>query len=586
MALVLICSPMLWACGTSAEAISPGNTYNPFPACEYTHKDIKPGEGVNLRIPMRDCVRLSTNVYAPAEQAETYPVVLIRTPYGKGNVGNFEVGPATLFTAAGFVTIVQDTRGRHESEGNHIVLVDEPFDTADTLAWLEQQAWFDGRVGVWGASYLGLSAIAAAVLRPDLVDAIHVSIMGSDWYKLASDHGVVRADGVRFAVATATSDDLNGLFDADSAIAREIRDFPLSEAAFRADATLANELVDLFIGHTERDLFWQELLDRDAFHQTDVPVHMMTGWFDFQWRNQVKDYMAIAGRRNAEDIYLHIGPWNHLLGYRDAHDYPFENYAPAFAGLLESIVFMERYVAGKDTFQNRPPVKYYDGGTGLWNEAQYLFPRNTVDWVLYPQGSTDGSCPHRLLATQGPAETTAYTYNPREQFEMPGSMTLFEGEMTFETEWCGRTDGVVFETEALTAPVEIAGEISLELTIRTDVVDTPFVGRLSLVDTDGTVYNMREGVMLLSHRDGDDKLAAYTPHMDVDLTVPITALRWTLKPGQKLRVGIASSNWPLLVPHPNTSGDWVKEANPVIARQTVLLGAGSRTRVRVPVVER
>lgn len=569
---------------TSEEAEPTGAEFNPFPNCSYEHKELMNDQGINVMIPMRDCVHLSTNVHTPTEKQSTYPVILVRTPYGKSDIQSLAINIETLFVTAGFVTIIQDTRGRYDSEGEHIVLVDEPDDTYDTLAWIEKQPWFDGRIGIWGASYLAMSAIAGAVLRPDMVDAVVVAIMGSDFYTLASDHGLVRADGVRFATNMATDHSGSGLHD-EGGITEYAQKFPLSDADVNAGLGRL-PVNELFINHTVRDQFWDDILDYEAFRKTELPIYMLTGWFDFQWRSQVNDYNAIYANRKGKDHYLNVGPWPHLLGFEDVHDFDFQQEYAAVQGLIDSAVFMKRYVKGEDVFKDTAPVIWYDGGAGEWHEERSLWPAETTEFNLYPAAATAVlGCPGRLLSAAAPAETTSFTYDPYEPFFMPGTMTLFEADVEKEAKWCGRSDSVVFESELFTDPIQIAGAISVDLEISTNVEDTPFVARLSLVDVDGRIYNLREGVMLLSHREGDVRPLPYTPATKTSLTVSLPPLRWTLQPGQKIRIGIASSAWPLVTPHPNVAGDWVRATEAVTADQTVYLGQGSKTVVRLEVAK-
>src|SRR6202521_939378 len=123
---------------------------------------------LQVPIPMRDGVRLSANVFLPSEHARV-PAILVRTPYGKG----LDITPNyQAFVEHGYAVVVEDVRGRYESEGAFQPLRQEPADGDDTLNWIARQSWSDGKIGMIGGSYRGIVQWKAAVLNNPHLKAI------------------------------------------------------------------------------------------------------------------------------------------------------------------------------------------------------------------------------------------------------------------------------------------------------------------------------------------------------------------------------------------------------------------------------
>jgi len=160
----------------------------------------------NVLLPMRDGVKLSTDIYRPARNGGAlegkFPVLLERTPYGK--VNGTMTGTAHYFVSRGYVVVVQDVRGRYQSEGRWRPIVDDPNDGSDTAAWIGQQSWSDGGIGTMGTSYGGATQHALAIGNAPHVKAMiprnamsdfgrygvrHNGAFELRWLNWGTDHG-------------------------------------------------------------------------------------------------------------------------------------------------------------------------------------------------------------------------------------------------------------------------------------------------------------------------------------------------------------------------------------------------------------
>lgn len=575
--LVLSLSLLAAACATEPELAR-----HPCPS-PYVEAD--PGRTAIVRLPMRDCATLVTSVHFP-EGAGPWPVILVRTPYGRGEEGMMPIDGAKLqFVPRGYVVVSQDVRGRFGSDGEFTVWQYEGVDGADTLAWIERQPWFNGRVGVWGASYIGFTALAAATARPDLVQAIVVQVTQSDFYRAAYEHGLIRADTSGSWLLGMRERDSFSLVD-EATRERAVLEFPLTEGDLRTVGP--QTLDDDFLVHGTSDDWYRIALGPSDFRALDTPMYMAGGWFDFMVAGQLADWDALVERRDGRDLQLVLGPWTHVMG--SATPMNFRSPTAATSGSTSDVrpIFRPlpaRRRPGRSRSDARALVRR---GLGAWREGGRIWPAEAreVVWNAAEATGAVGCAPEGTLSpSPATRETTAdWSYDPHEAIRLNGGQLIDFGlwGMRREIDWCAEA-AAVFETAPLAESLEIAGAIAVDLRVASDAPDTAFFARLYLVDNDGVAYNLREGASLLSHREGDAAKVSYTPGQRVTLTIPMAPLRWTLQPGQRLGLAVASSGYPLIVPHTNVAGpDWVAVRDPEPAQQTLIAGRGAEaTRLRI-----
>ncbi len=311
----------------------------------------------NVMAPMRDGVKLATNLFLPDDEAAApWPVIAIRTPYDK------EMMPLGLdhMTGEGYVVAVQDVRGRYRSQGAFQPLAQETDDGVDFIAWLCEQTWCDGKVGMASGSYVGATQWLTAVGRPEGLRMASPMITGSvfDGFGFYA-RGVVQLDifllwhasladeenrrrGIDYADAHVELKDMRkaveklmpliiqsmsaepssseaatlqqALMDLQQTIAQKSENYlslPLHEAASQL-ATYAPWLHDWLrhIDDPEAD-FWQAMNWADKRDQVSIPMLHLAGWHDLFIRGQLKDFAALSARENA--------PFQKLIVSPDAH---------------------------------------------------------------------------------------------------------------------------------------------------------------------------------------------------------------------------------------------------------------------------
>ena len=162
----------------------------------------------SVMVPMRDGVKLSTDLYFPNGPTDELPVILIRTPYNKNlwrgsgaPIYGWSQGdsPAYKFAGQGYVTAVQDVRGRFESEGDYTISTPDAEDGYDASEWIASQSWSNGKVGTYGCSYVGDVQVMQARLRNPHLAAMIPQAAGSSIPRRA--FGVENGGAIELAAA-------------------------------------------------------------------------------------------------------------------------------------------------------------------------------------------------------------------------------------------------------------------------------------------------------------------------------------------------------------------------------------------------
>lgn len=500
--------------------------------------DVVRQEGI--MVPMRDGVRLATDVYLPArdgaEMAGPWPVILERTPYGKQRPSRSERSlaepdrakerweVAEIFVERGYVVVYQDVRGRYDSEGEYRKYLDDAADGYDTCAWILEQPWCDGRIGTKGLSYAAHTQGALASAGAPGVAAMFLDSGGfSNAYQ-----GGIRQGGT-FELKQATWAYRNAL------VAPEITADPERKAAMEAvdihrwfrempwrpghsPVSLAPDYEAYLFEqwtHGVFDDYWKQPgIYAVGYHDDwpDAPMVHMSSWFDPYPRTATENYMGLAARKRGP-VRLILGPWTHgdrSLTYAGDVDFGPE---AALDGQLARdfwelrVRWFDHWLRGVDNGVDREPtVRYFvmGGGSGSrnaegrmdhggrWKTADDWPVPEAVDTPYYLHA--DGS----LAPTEPTVEDASLTYRFDPEDPVPsiggtitsgapimegGAYDQREGEDFFgSTEphrpLAERPDVLVFQTESLAEDVEVTGPLVVRLWISSDCPDTDFTAKL------------------------------------------------------------------------------------------------------------
>ena len=327
---------------------------------------------LHVLVPMRDGVRLAANVFLPSEPRRL-PVILERTPYGKGAdiTPNYQ-----FFVDHGYAVVVEDVRGRYESEGTFQPLRQEPSDGDDTLNWIARQPWSDGKIGMIGGSYRGIVQWKVAVLNNPHLKAIFPVVSGYDDYRdrFYSTGGAMKL-GHRLEWM---SENLQAPgYHPD--FGKFVLHLPLRTSDVAATGW-TSEMYREAIAHPSFDSFWRAISIKQQIQKVRIPVFSVGGWYDNYVQSDLEAYAALHKSSGLNRIL--VGPWPHNM----SAPFPDTSFGPDSAQpiRLMQLEWFNQWLMGKDTpLLSQPPVKIFVMGANKWLDAHEWPPEQSRPTKLF-----------------------------------------------------------------------------------------------------------------------------------------------------------------------------------------------------------
>ena len=563
----------------------------------------------DVSIPMRDGVALVADVYRPAEGR--WPVLVQRSPYGRIPFpDNFvSLNPVTA-AAKGFAVIVQDVRGRGGSGGDF-----EPFmefdDGFDTVQWAAEQPWSTGRVGAFGASYMGATTMQMAASGPPALQAFAALQASSDYYEgrsywggalelgalLSTNLGVMAIGSLprvfpdpRVPRARVMRASLRRVLDE---LATLPVTFPLRDRLDDGSGVLET-LTPWFpqwLDHDAPGEYWEaRSIEKryDRIHSAGVHV---TSWYDAMLPGTLANFTALraAGRTPQRLI---VGPWFHyaLRGFSiDAVRVGDLSFGPAAAMDLDRIQISWLGAELDDRPQSdHSPVRLFVMGANEWrNEDEWPLRRAQVR-PLYLAGDGDAATDLRAgaLVAEEPTRSGGdeFVYDPTDPVPTAGGAHVISPLISThgpvdQRDLEARADVLSYTGPALASPVEVTGYVRAELWITSSAPSTDFTARLVDVYPDGRAISVCDGIRRLFVEEGAG------PGVVRRVEIEMGATSQVFLRGHRIRVDVSSSNYPRFDPNPNTGERSLDAASSVPARQRVLSGPETPSRLLLPFVE-
>lgn len=508
-------------------------------------------------VAMGDGIKLATDVYLPKAEGK-FPAILIRTPYNKA--GN--QGTAAAVKPFGYALVVQDMRGRFASEGHHAIIFGnegiggEHQDGHDTLKWIAEQKWSNGKVITYGGSALGISQNMGAPGAPPALKGQVVSVAFSDYYHQAAyQGGVWRKELLEGWLKQTKMDDVN---------------------------------LPTFLSHPTYDDFWKKLNAEAQADKVDAPGVFVGGWYDIFIQGTINSFVEInqRGGPNARGkCFLLIAPTAHgafseSVKYPDLAKMPINAVAP--------MNIMEHWLNPAKDLKGLKPVHYYVMGDCTTPGAPGNFWRSADSWPPPARSTAYYLHPDKSISIVAPAgeESLTYKYDPEKPVPTRGGQNLIitKGPMD-QRPVESREDVLVFSTEPLANSVEVTGRITAKLFVSSDCPDTDFCVKLSDVHPDGRSLLVTDGIRRASLRKSYEKAEPLTAGEVCELEVDLWSTSLIFNKGHRIRIAVSSSNAPRFEPNPNTGEPHFTAGKSRIATNTLQLSKAHPSHVVLPLYD-
>lgn len=527
---------------------------------------------VEVAIPMRDGLELAADVCLPAADRLPAPAVVLGTPYDK----RAPIDSVAAYQEGGYVGVIYDIRGRGKSEGTFDPFAADGLDGHDVVEWVARQEWCDGAVGVSGLSYGGWTAMATIAARPRALRAAIVTSPAGRWQQeIPYLNGCFCLSLAGWYAFTRRRID-----DSSRDRARLVDMLPIGEIGRAIDP--AGPAWDDAMEHDTLDRFWRARR-WDGEYDFDLPVLHVTGWHD---RDDIQGAFhhyeeMMAGSPARDRQWLLVGPWSHV-----STRYPTDVYqgieAPGGALDMDAIHvrFFDRFLRGEaNGVDDEPRVRLYDPGARAW-KVRPDWRSGVVDRDLYL--GADGA----LASAPGEAGEDRYEYDPRRPNGIPFDTAETDWELPLDLGGLEAQDGVVTWTgEPLGEPMTVRGWGEAELYAATDGDDTDWHVKVADVDADGTSLCVAWGCLRASHGDDLSSPRPLRPGEAKRFAIELCPCFHTFRTGHRVRLVLASSEFPYFARSLNRCGPIARQADPRTARNTVFHGGARPSRLRLKVEE-
>jgi uncharacterized protein len=596
-----------------------------------------------VMMPMRDGVRLATDIYRPKDTTARLPTIWVRTPYNF-NYWDVRNGVPSDMTNAltavkrGYAYVVQNERGHFFSEGNYDILGPPLTDGYDALAWLSSQPWSNGKVGTTGCSSTAEYQMAVAAQGHPAYAAMNVQGFGAgvgrvapyfeqgNWYRggavqmlfITWIYGQQNQVRPMFPPNTPQADVIRAskAFDLAPQMppvdwSKALWHLPVQDIVKAVDGPrgiFADEMpVDTggrMIQRAPNDPAWY----KGGLYHDHMPLNVPGLWFMSWYDVSVGPNLALFNHVRktakpdvADQQWAVIAPVGHcgytratentVIGERSMGDARLD-YAELTYG------FFDRFLKGeKNTRLDKlPKVTYFTMGLNKWQTSETWPPKGAQSLTMYlASGGKANTLDGDGALTSAPPATDqpdSFTYDPMNPVTSYGGNVCCTGTAITagsfdQRKMEGRPEVLVYTSEAFKEGVELSGPIVPTLYVSSDARDTDFTVKVLDVYPDGRAYNLDESIQRMRYREGYDKPLVWMEKGKVYKVAlqPLTTSNYFV-PGHRLRIEVSSSNFPRFDRNLNTGGNNYDEAKGVVARNVVHHSKQYPSQVTVTVVKR
>jgi putative CocE/NonD family hydrolase len=557
-----------------------------------------------VAVKMRDGVVLRADVYRPDADGQ-FPVLLQRTPYNKA--GGFEFGLKAA--ARGYAVVIQDVRGRYASEGEWYTFKHEPDDGYDTVEWAAALPYSNGKVGMFGGSYVGATQMLTAIAHPPHLAGIFPVVTASNYHENWTYQGGAFEQWFNESWTSGLAQDTFNRQVARNTNAMHniwklpLSDYPLFDAGAAAGAenprTLAPYFID-WLAHPTYDDYWKRISIEEHFSEINVPVYSEAAWYDIFLGGSLQNYMGIKRRgasdtaRRGQRLLVVIG--GHAGGGRHIGEVDF---GPAAEQVDQDAVMLRWYDAilkGENNgVEQEKPVKIFVMGKNAWREEDDwpLARAQSTRYYLHSGGKSNSLRGDGALILQGGTQTEPadhFVYDPADPVPTIGGPQCCDATHLApgprdQRPVEARDDVLVYTTPVLKQDLEVTGPVRLELYASSSAVDTDFTAKLVDVSPNGFAQNLTEGILRARYRNSQEKPEIMNPGEVYKLNIDLWATSNVFLAGHKVRLEVSSSNFPRFDRNPNTGESPEQAARVTKATNTIYHDGERPSALVLPVVQ-
>jgi uncharacterized protein len=525
------------------------------------------GDGVRLerglRCRLSDGVALASDHYYPAGSGP-WPTLLMRQPYGRDIASTVVYAHPVWFARHGYHVAIQDVRGRGGSEGDFYPFRNEARDGAETITWLRQHPACSGRIGMYGFSYQGATQLLAAGEHPEGLQCIAPHMTAADLYHgWFYHHGALRLNavlgwGIQMLREDARRRDLREASErlevAWANIRAQALHVPYLEHPAIDHPSLPTYLRDWLV-HREPGDYWTTQDISARVNRIEVPALHIAGWFDTYLGGSIAAYLALRAGAATEFArqhqYLLAGPWVHIPWGDRVGD---ANLGEA-ANLNTDGVLLRWFNHWlKDTleFEAEPPIRYFTLGPNLWQTDQQWPDRAALPLYLRSAGNANARKGDGRILLDAPLDAEprdTFVYDPEVPVPAPGGPQSLSGAFDQSVIELGN-NLLAYTSEPVRHLTEIFGQARVKLYALTSAPHADFVAKLVRVTESGRAEFLCIGIARSSWLFCEAGYTADEIHVWEFTLEPIA---FALFPGERLRLEIASSAFPLYDRNPSTN---------------------------------
>ena len=551
----------------------------------------------NVAAKMRDGVSLRADIYRPKAEGK-FPVLLVRTPYDKTGSMGFGLRAA----ARGYVVIAQDVRGRFESEGEWYPFQHESQDGYDTVEWAAVLPYSNGKVGMFGGSYVGATQFLAAIAKPPHLAGICPTVTASNYHDGWTYQGGAFEQWFNESWTTGLAKNTmrRRVESGGNAIGwtkiLPLRGYPVLEAP--ESEGLAPYFTD-WLAHPNYDDYWKQWSIEDHYAQIQVPVLSFAAWYDIFLGGSLKNFVRLKteagtevarrGQRLAVTVGGHAGQSN--TGKVGAVEFGVK--LPV-DGDEVTLRWYDWLLKGEvNGVEKEKPVRIFVMGKNEWRDEDDwpLARAKSTRYFLHSSGAANGLGGNGSLSTVAPADEKPdqYVYDPSDAVPTIGGPLCCgalptgigpEDQRPAEA----RSDVLVYTTPAFAKDTEVTGLVSLDLYVSSSAVDTDFTGMLVDVWPNGFAQNLTSGILRLRYRNSQEKPELANPGETYHITVDLWATSNVFLAGHKLRLEVSSSNFPRFDRNLNTGEEQARATRMIKATNVIFHDKAHPSALVVPIV--